>query len=427
MDKEAKRALILAAGGLLATTLACQTSVGSQIEASITPVAPTTTPNPDNPNIALSMTAVEGTRIANEKTATALSATQTKIAEPPTKTVELSTPIGPITVTVPPTPILTETLSPQQERQEVMGVDEITNWDAEISLQIGLLGTGSDAWFSNLQELEKRGIIKKGDIRTYDKKKELRLGGKYFEFTKANTAFPKAKEVVDEATNIGALVLTQLGYQDIKDVQAKAFGLKIIDMTVNRSTDGQTFWTQNSFPAIVKNIQRSQEPEKFICSNYSPRVKISEEVVAGGILYESNEAPWDLSFSLSPSGFTSKYPGLKTLTIKDASDNTQVLSWRVFDQGSKPNMKAKMKAPTNFENYVWGSEIFKGCGPTSTKAPEQKAPENQAQGGRQPGQPEQPPQPKTEVPPTPVQPTPPIPTPAPTNPGRIDIPTATPS
>lgn len=327
--------------------------------------------------------------------------------------VQLETPIGVITATVPATSTPTETLAVNQERKDVMGDDEITNWDAEISIKANMTASDYRAWYDRLNDLYARRVFNEGDIRTYDKIKELKLTGISFEFSKADGTFPKAKEVVSEAKNIGILALTNLGYQDIADTQATAFGLKIIDMTVNRSADGQTFSTRNTFPDTKKNTPREKEAELEICSIYEPGIQISHEVRKNGILHESYEAAWNFVFNVHPDGIKSKYTELKTLRVKNASGKFVTLSWRLFDFGSQPNTEAEMKAPKNLNQYVWGSEIKKPCGKAKPQPTKALVIRQAGPGGQ----------------PTPVPTTPPEqwPTPVPTNEHRNDTPSPAPT
>src|SRR5581483_2173321 len=256
--------------------------------------------------------------------------------------------------------VATETpLSPEQPslREEVMGKNEITSWDAEISLIPGMNRDQYNAWIDKMKGLKAKRILGEGDIRTYDKIEELKSFGNSFEFFKADNTFPQAKEVVSEAVNIGGLVLEQLGYQGFSEAQAKVLGLKLIDMTVNRTPDGQNFYTKNSFVSTINGKARSQEAEKQVCSRYSKDIQIGDEVMTNGILQESNEAHWNFVFNISDNGIKSKYPELKTLRLKKAGGEFVTLSFRLFDFGSQPGEKAGMRPVEDKQKHVWGSEV----------------------------------------------------------------------
>src|SRR5258708_1012095 len=244
-----------------------------------------------------------------------------------------------------------------------MGENELTNWDADSALKINKNGNSFYDWIAAEDVLFAEGVITEGDIRTYDKIRELKQGVQ-FSYVKANGSFPKADEVVDEAKGIGNVVYGFLGYQNVDSDIAKALGLQIIDMTVNRRADNKSYDSKNSYPLANQGVgvKRSQEPELHICTDYTGTVKISEETVRGGILHESNEALWVFDFNISEGGLKSKYPELKVLTINDINGVAKKVSWRAFDFGSEPNVEAKMKAPDDFKEKVWGSEITKPCG-----------------------------------------------------------------
>src|SRR5258708_9770397 len=107
----------------------------------------------------------------------ALKATETSTKEPPTITI-IPSPI-PATNTLVPT----ATLDKKGKRTEVMGENELTNWDADSALKINMNGNSFYDWIAAEDVLFAEGVITEGDIRTYDKIRELKQGVRSEEHT----------------------------------------------------------------------------------------------------------------------------------------------------------------------------------------------------------------------------------------------------
>lgn len=273
---------------------------------------------------------------------------------------------------------------------------ENNNWDASNSLPKGQNLNQLSDWYKNMQSLANSGSITKGDVRTFDALDELLKDGKGTIYAKENGDFPKADELLIEASNIGTSILSKLNFTNINDNDAEALGMKIIRNSFLVTNDGKTVFARNLFPDAINGIKRENQKEDRICSVYETSTKIGDEVVRGGILHESDEASFILVYAIGDKAIvTSDQSSVHTMLVNDAGNQRKILSWRWVDAGSEPNQKANLTPPSNFTQYVWGSIILNPCGPIAAPT------KVMIQSGVAPipVQPSQPQPPNTEVPP----------------------------
>ncbi len=278
-----------------------------------------------------------------------------------------------------------------------MGKNEITNWDAEISLVS--VNTGQiffDNWYAPLTRLSYDGIISKGDIRTFDQVDELLKQNDNKDtvliFTKDNDSFPQAREILGQKTNIGRYVFSALGSKSVSDDDADQMGLAILNKSFTISADGKTLTTRNTFPEAVDGKNREDQTEDKTCSIYEEKTKIGQETRPNGILHESNQARFALIFAITDKKFqTDDFSTLHAMPVTDVNGKQTTLYWRWIDLSSQPSTKANFIAPDEIAipGKGWGSIVLPPCGvyikPTEMATVFPKSQSNQPS---VPGQPE---------------------------------------
>lgn len=262
-----------------------------------------------------------------------------------------------------PTKQNTETPTPTED---VSQYKQNNNWDGQTSGPMGTNINEGDVvgWDNKMLDLTNNKRITKGDVRSFDKAQEVvkEDPGLPF-FTKPDGKLPQAKEVLGQASNIGAAVLSEAGYSNLDQAEAKKWGTTIISNSFGVSKDGKTLYTRNFYPRDTQGVTREVQMENSICSQYVEWIPIGGEKRQNGVLLESNQAPLVMFFTVTDKALTTtEVQTLHRLPIKDASGKWKSLYWRWEDWGSEPGKDAGFDRPADYQGHGWQSTMGTGCG-----------------------------------------------------------------
>lgn len=319
-------------------------------------------------------------------------------------------------------------------REELLGKNEITSWDAEKSLPGEINTTSMGDWAYRVGYEISRGVIKKGEVRTFDQIFELMdtavlnwSVGSLSEARGTNSIAEDGRYVWAASGEDGNLPRAkdsaQVLWYQAEDVLKNLLGKDPSEAEIGRVyenlftqlmrfkgwRDSEILVTRNTYPGEAGD-KRINQPENEICSRYEPSVKRGQEYIdKNGVLHLSNEAKFAFIFALSDKVIeVDDVPDdrMAVVQIKDVNGKTWYLHARVFDLSSQPDDLGPTPEGAISESRGWGSQVLPMCGPRGEVEVEQPAvPRVEAT---------QPPQathvppsqvPHTSVPPTGVPPT----------------------